>query len=309
MDKGEGKTKLNDEVLGIGYGLLACISWGLLPLYWKLLDKIPSDQILAHRIFWSFIFVLGIITFTSRWNDLKSILSNRKNVILIFFSSMVISINWFTYIWAVNSNHVVEASMGYFINPLLVILLGVIVLKEKLNILQYLALVLACIGVIVIAVQYGKIPWIALTLAVSFSIYGLIKKTFIIDSILALALETIILTPLALAFLIFKQMKGIGVFGVIPFSTLIILMLSGVATATPLLWFAKGAKRVKMSTMGFLQYISPTLSLILGIFVFKEPFTKTHFISFSFIWIALIVYSISKTSFMAKKCPALVKNI
>lgn len=292
-------TKTEEQVskerrIGVMYSLSAYVLWGLLPLYWKLLKQIPPEEILAHRMLWSFVFVAGIMLFTSNWRNMKNILNNTRNVGLIFLSALIISLNWFTYIWAVNSNHVVEASMGYYINPLFAVFLGMTVFKERFNIMQCVALVLASLGVIIMTIQYGQIPWIALTLAITFGFYGLLKKLTNVDSITGLCLETAFLMPLALGFLIYKQGTGTGALGQISTLTTIILLGSGVATATPLLWFAQGARRVELSMMGFLQYIAPTISLLLGVLVFNEQFTPTHLISFGFIWLALAIYSLSK---------------
>lgn len=297
---GEGQSK-DERKIGVIYGAISFIAWGLLPLYWKLLKQIPTSEILSHRIFWSFIFVTSIILIKGDIHKLKQVLTVKKNMMLIVLAAALISINWFTYIWAVNSDFVLQASMGYYINPLVVSLLGMFVFKEKFNKGQIVALLLAAAGVIILTVQYGTIPWVALILAVSFALYGMVKKMLKVEAMIGLALETIVIAPFALFFIIFKEVQGIGSLSILPISTLGILLLSGVATATPLLWFAKGTQMVEFSTIGFLQYISPTISMLLGIFVFKENFTNTHFISFSFIWAALIVYTISKIKFMKAK--------
>lgn len=283
--------KFDSKFIGLCYGALAFTAWGFLPLYWKLLDTIPAEEILAHRILWSFVFVSGILFYSGNWNNLKQVLKNRNNLLTIFLCSVFISINWFTYIWAINSRHVVEASMGYYINPLFVVFLGITVLKEKITFWQAIALSMAATGVVIMTVQYGKVPWIALVLATTFGIYGLLKKVLNVDSVLGLALETAFITPAALGFILLKQMSGTGAIGLVSLSTTTLLMGSGVATATPLLWFARGAQRIELSSIGFLQYIAPTISLLLGVFVFKEAFTRVHLFSFGFIWTALMVYS------------------
>ncbi|MCX7921114.1 MAG: EamA family transporter RarD [Clostridia bacterium] len=285
----------NIKLAGVLYGALAFTIWGFLPLYWKLLKEIPPDEILAHRVFWSFIFVVAILAFTGGWSNLIGILRDRKSMGLVILCSIFIAINWFAYIWAVNSNHIVECSMGYYINPLMSVLLGMSVLKEKLNIYQYAALLLAAAGVLIITVQYGRIPWVSLILAVSFALYGLVKKLLKVNSTVGLALETAVIMPAAVIFLVFKQVQGTGALSSVSVPTILLLLLSGIATATPLLLFAKGANRVELATIGFLQYISPTISLMLGVFVYKEHFSKIHLISFGLIWAGLVVYSLSKT--------------
>ncbi|AWI03498.1 EamA family transporter RarD [Clostridium drakei] len=279
--------------IGIFYSAAASTIWGFLPLYWKLLRKIPADELLAHRIIWSFVFVILVLTFTKKLRVFIKQFSDKKTILLISICSVLISINWFIYIWAVNSNHVIEASMGYYINPLISVLLGVIIFKEKLNFYQKVSLVFAATGVLFIIIEYGKIPWISIMLAISFASYGLFKKMVTIESIIGIALETLIMTPISLIYIIFKQINGLGYLSMINLQTMCLLLSSGIATVIPLLLFAKGAKRIELSVIGFLQYISPTISLILGIFLFHEEFTNYDIVSFGLIWIALIIFSLS----------------
>lgn len=301
------ETENQREMTGIVYAVMAYTLWGLLPLYWKLLDEIPADEIFAHRILWSFIFVIAVLCFSKRLNAFKDVLTDKKSFVGIIFCALLISANWYMYIWAVNANHVVEASMGYYINPLVVVLLAMIVFKEKLSLVQGVALILAAIGVIIIAVQYGKMPWVALGLAITFAFYGLFKKMIKVESMLGLAIETSMMVPIACIYIILKEVNGIGALGTIPLRTMFILVCSGIATATPLFFFAKGAQRIPFTTLGFIQYISPTISLFLGVFVFKEAFTMTHFISFGFIWCGLILYSLSQTKGMKGLRPKYAK--
>lgn len=277
--------------------------WGVLPLYWKLLQVIPPDEILAHRILWSCIFVSLILVYQKRLSNIKNVIKDKRNLMLIILASISITLNWFLYIWAVNSNYMVEASMGYYINPLVVVTLAMIVLKEKLDIYQVISIILAAMGVIVITLQYGEIPWVALTLAVTFALYGLFKKLVQVDSITGLMLETLIMTPIALVYILLKEINGTGALTLVPFSTLLLLSLVGVATAIPLLMFGEATKRVPLSMVGFAQYISPTISLFLGVFVYKETFSKTHLLSFSLIWCGLLIYSFSQIKAMRKPQP------
>jgi chloramphenicol-sensitive protein RarD len=304
MDKGTNKV-------GVIYGILAYFAWGILPLYWKLLEEIPSIEILAHRIFWSFVFVAILLLVSHNWQEVVLIYKEKRNVLLIFLCASTVTVNWGTYIWAVNSGHVVEASMGYYINPLVVFLFSVTILQEKLNTWQIVAIIFAALGVLIITLQYGKIPWVALTLALSFAIYGLLKKLLNVDAMGGMALETAIIAPLALVYIIFRQSQGLGAVGSVSWFTLLILIGSGIVTATPLLWFAQAARRLHFSTLGFLQYLSPTLSLFLGVVVFKEPFTATHLVSFGFIWLALIIYSLANIGILEGKSyhDKLVKDI
>ncbi|MCR3922506.1 MAG: EamA family transporter RarD [Firmicutes bacterium] len=293
MDKRSQSTMEQNQErdrAGVWYGVLAYTAWGILPLYWKLLQGIPALEILAHRIVWSFVFVGIILTITRGWPRLFAVMKQTKNVLSLFLAGFFMSINWYTYIWAVNSGHVIEASMGYYINPLFVVLLGVVILKEKLNRWQGLAIFLALIGVLIMTIQYGQIPWISLILAISFSLYGLSKKLINVDSLTSLALETAIVMPIALFYIINRQVQNVGALGRVSVAEMLILFGTGVITAIPLLAFAQGAKRIKLIMLGFLQYITPTSTLLLGIFIFKEHFSRTHLIGFSFIWAGLLVF-------------------
>jgi len=282
-----------NSITGVFYGAIAFVAWGFLPIYWKFLQEIPADEILAHRIFWSFLFIGGIVLYKEGLGVLKETMKDRKNVRYVLLCAFFITINWGLYIWAVNSGNILQSSMGYYINPLMVVLLGTTVLKEKLNRLQYVSIAFAAAGVVIMTVQFGSIPWVALSLAATFALYGLFKKLVNAKSLVSLSLETAALLPLALGYILFKLFSGqSALYNVTP-ATLVLLLFSGVATATPLLWFGMGANRVKLSTMGFLQYISPTISLFIGIFLYGEKFTGTHMISFGFIWAGLIIYSIS----------------
>ncbi|TCS84477.1 EamA family transporter RarD [Tepidibacillus fermentans] len=300
------KIAIDSKGIGVLYGILAYTAWGLLPLYWKLLKQITAFEILAHRIVWSFVFVVVLVLISSNWIMIKKVIHDRKKILFITINAFTITLNWGTYIWAVNAGHVLETSLGYYINPLVTVLLGMVFLKEKLNNGQKIALGLAFIGVMLMTIHYGKTPWIALILASSFGFYGLIKKIVHVDSVTGLTLETAIILPFALGFILFKQWNGLGALGNLSVFTTILLLLSGVATAIPLLWFAKSAERIELSTLGFLQYISPTITLLLGIFIFHEQFSRAHLIGFGFIWAALVIYSFSKTSF--KKAQPMIIN-
>lgn len=284
---------LDDNTVGIWYGLAAYTLWGFLPLYWKLLVTVPALEILAHRIFWSFIFMILIVFSSGGRRALTYVAADRKKMSYMFLCGFIISINWFTYIYAVNTNHVIEASMGYFINPLVVVLLGVLVLKEKLTRWQLVALILAAIGVAIITSQYGRVPWIAIFLATTFAAYGLIKKLARVDSITGLTLETLIVMPIALFFLGYLEVGGVGAMGAASTTIKLILAGAGIVTATPLILFSRGVEKTTFSMMGFLQYITPTLTLFLGVFIFKEHFSTIHLISFCFIWTALIIFTLT----------------
>ena len=282
---------------GIVCTVAAYCLWGILPLYWKLLNHVPAMEILAHRILWSFVFTGFIAAASMGLQPLRVILTNRRKLIPLLLSGILISGNWYAYIWAVNSNHVLEASMGYYINPLMVVLLSVFVLKEKLTFWKWTATALAAAGVVVITLQYGQVPWIALILASTFAIYGLAKKMLAVPSLLGLVVETSVVTPIALLYIARLQMDGTGSFA-INWSTSLLLAGAGIITATPLVLFAIGTQRIRFSTVGFFQYIAPTITLILGVFVFRETFSLAHFFSFGLIWAGLVVFTLDNMHFL-----------
>ncbi len=282
--------------LGVAFAGLSYILWGILPLFWKLVDDVPAGEILAHRIVWSLVFMLlilaALLKVPSFTLELKGLLKNRKRLIGISLASIFISINWGLYIWAVNSDRVIEASLGYYINPLVSILLAVIVLKEKLSGLQTLSIILAGAGVLVLTFSFGTFPWVAIMLALSFAFYGLIKKMVQVGALVGLAIETLLITPFALLFLSYVHgVSGVGgAFGG-ELGVTLLLLLSGVVTAVPLLLFASGAKRIPLSMVGLLQYFAPTIKLIMGVYLFHEPFTDAHLVAFACIWVALGIYT------------------
>ena len=297
----------NEKTTGVIYAVTAYILWGILPVYWKFISSVSSIEILSNRIVWAFVFTILIIIVTKQWSELKLIAKDKKQMFYIFIASILIAINWGLYIWAVNSDKIVDASLGYYINPLLAVALGVIIFKEKISYWTGAALTIASIGVIVKTVQYGKIPWISLGLAISFGLYGAIKKSVKANSIVGLTLETAMLTPVAAAYIVSRHVSGLGAFKTE--GTLVILLLigAGVVTAIPLLLFASSARRLPLSLIGFTQYISPTISLIIGVFVYNEGFTTVDMIAFCFIWAALIVYSFSQISLV--KSPKNIEQI
>lgn len=276
---------------------------GIPPIYWKLIQHIPAFEILAHRIVWSFVF-MGIVILATRnyhafLKQARLILKDKKQIIGIVFASITISINWVVYILAVNTGHVVEASLGYYINPLVSILLGMIILKETFSKAQWTAFLLAGLGVLYMTFHFGSIPWLALLLAFSFGAYGLLKKLVPLHAMFGLALETMIVTPVAVAFLLqrqYGQWEEITVFS----STTLLVLGSGIVTAIPLLLFGAGAKRIPLSMVGFLQYFAPTIMLLIGVFLYEEPFTSVHAVSFSLIWAGLAVYTFSRMKRLQK---------
>lgn len=245
---------------------------------------------------WAFVFTALIITITKRWNELKRIAKDKKQMFYIFIASILIAINWGLYIWAVNSDKIVDASLGYYINPLLAVVLGVLIFNEKLSYWTGAALTIAAIGVIIKTVQYGKVPWISLGLAISFAFYGAIKKSIKANSIVGLTLETAMLTPVATAYIVSMHVSGFGAFEIEGVVVNLLLIGAGVVTAVPLMLFVSGARRLPLSLIGFTQYISPTISLFIGIFTYHEGFTAVDMIAFCSIWAALAIYSFSQMS-------------
>jgi len=290
----------SQKTLGTWAAVAAYVFWGLMPLFWKTLDQIPAHKILAHRILWSFVFLIILVSFRKLWPAIRNIFSVRKTRSLLWLTSFILGANWLTYIWAVNSDHVVDASLGYFINPLVSVLLGVLFLKEKLIFWQKISVLLAFTGVFYMAVDLGSVPWVSLVLALTFGFYGFFRKKADTDSTVGLTVEMMILSPLALVFILIMNVSHTGVIGRVPLTTHFFLVCTGILTALPLLCFNYGVKRIELKTIGFLQYLSPTFQLLLGVFAFREPFSLTHMVSFGLIWIALILYSGSNTSFMRR---------
>ena len=293
-----------EDTTGIIYTIGAYILWGILPIYWKLIDEVPALEILAHRVIWSFIFVLIIVLILKRKllkNFFQVQMAQKKTWLGLLLASLFISLNWFTYIYAVNTNHIVEASLGYYINPLVAVLLGVFVLREKVNKFQAFSFVLAGIGVIYLTISIGKLPWISLALALTFGFYGLSKKLIKVDSVLGLLLETLFIVPFALLFLAYLGVNDQSSFLTGSLKSDLFLIGSGIATAIPLLWFGIGAQKIPLYLIGFIQYLSPTISLILGVVFYGESFTKDHAITFACIWIAIAMFSISNIHNSMKK--------
>ncbi|PLS14850.1 EamA family transporter RarD [Bacillus sp. M6-12] len=295
--------KLSNEKEGAFYAALSYLLWGIIPIYWKWLDHVSAGEILAHRVFWSFVFMIGLLLFTKKWPQfrlyLKEIKQNKKKFWALLIASLLVTGNWGIFIWAVNSNHILETSLGYYINPLVSVLLGVVVLKEKLSGAQIFAFSLAGIGVLILTVHFGTFPWVALSLAITFALYGLAKKLINADSSIGLTLETMMVTPLALGYIIYILFTGSSMF-VGTISTSLLMVGGGIVTALPLLYFAKGAQKIPLSMLGLLQYIAPTLQLTVGVFLFHESFTKVHLLAFLFIWSALAVYSLSRIKWFGK---------
>ena len=277
---------------GTWFAVGAYTLWGLLPVYWKWLQHVPAPQVLCHRILWSFITLFIIILATRGWSAFREAVTDRRVLIAYAAAAFLISINWLTYIWAVNAGFIVETSLGYFINPLFSVLLGVVFFRERPRSWQWAAIALAAAGVCYLTRVHGTLPWIALTLAGTFGVYGLVKKTAPLGSLPGLTLETGLLLVPALLFLAHAEKTGSGAFlhGGAVSDTL--LAGAGLITAVPLLLFSSAARRIPLSLIGILQYIAPTLQFLLGVLVYHEPFTAAKCIGFGIVWLALAVYAV-----------------
>ncbi|WP_405110867.1 EamA family transporter RarD [Paenibacillus sp. FSL K6-1217] len=278
---------------GLINAIIAYIMWGVLPLYWKLFNDVPAGEILSHRVVWSFIFVGILVTVQRRWGDMKQIVASRSLLLSLTASGLLIAVNWLIFIWAVNNNHVVETSLGYYLNPLLNVLLAIFFLHEKPNRGQWLAIAVAGAAVLIIAIDYGRFPWVAISLAASFGLYGLAKKKIVLNASAGLLSETVVMLPIALGYWVYLAFAGKATAWTLPPSMFTGLLLSGVVTALPLFFFARAAARMAFSTLGFVQYIGPTIMLLLSIFVFKESVSSTLLIGFALIWTALVIYAVA----------------
>ncbi len=277
---------------GLLYGFMAYFIWGVLPIYWKQIQDVPALEIISHRMAWSFFFTAGLIALRQEFSQIRQLLHQPKTLLTFFISALLLVLNWLVYIWAVNAGYIVDASLGYFINPLVNVLLGVVFLREKLRSWQWISVGIAAVGVLYLAISYGVIPWIGLTLALTFGFYGFIRKKVTQNSSHGFFLETGFIFIPALAYLFYLEFQGVGAFGHLSFFENSLLTLTGVITAIPLVMFGFAAQNVNLSTLGFMQYIAPTLQFLIGVLVYAEDFSSNRIIGFSVIWLALLVYSI-----------------
>lgn len=275
---------------GILSGIAAYAMWGFFPIYWKLLHEVPALQLLGHRIGWSFLLLMGFIFITRQWQEFRITAFSPKVLGIYTVAGVLLSINWLIYVWGVNAGFIVETSLGYFINPLLSVLFGVFFLREKLRPTQWVPMIIAAIGVVYLTVTYGRLPWIALSLAVTFGLYGLVKKLSPLGSVYGLTLETGIVFPIALIYLIFVEVNGMGEFLHDGLTVDLLLIGGGIVTTIPLLMFASAAKQIPLNMIGVLQYFAPTIQFLIGVFIYKEPFDTTRLIGFGIVWLALIIF-------------------
>jgi chloramphenicol-sensitive protein RarD len=285
---------------GILYGIGAYVFWGFFPIYWKFLHHVPAIQLIGHRIIWSFLLLIVVILFTRQWTEFRATV-NFKVLRIYTIAAILIGINWFLYVWAVNANFIVETSLGYFINPLISVLLGVIFLKERLRIAQWIPVILAVVGVTYLTFVYGRLPYIALSLAFSFGLYGLVKKLSPLGSLYGLTIETGILFIPALGYLIFVEANSTAAFLHTGLTSDALMIGAGLVTTVPLLMFASAARSIPLWVVGLLQYIAPTLQFTIGVFIYKEPFSYHQLIGFGIVWTALVIFLVE--NYLANRAP------
>jgi chloramphenicol-sensitive protein RarD len=286
---------------GVWYGLAAYVMWGFFPIYWKMLHDVPALQVIGHRIVWSFVLLIIVILATKQWTAFRKAALDRKTIAIYSLAEVLLSVNWLIYVWGVNAGFIVETSLGYFINPLISVLLGVLFLRERLRTMQWVPIGIASAGVIYLTATYGRLPWIALTLAVSFGIYGLVKKLAPLGSLHGLTLETGIVFPIALIYLAFVGFTGSGSFRQEGALTDILLIGTGAVTSIPLLMFASAARLIPLTMIGVLQYVAPTLQFLIGVFIYHELFDQSRLIGFSMVWLALIIFWVE--NYLANRVP------
>src|SRR3954462_5109383 len=292
MNRDDSPPVSRDEGSAILAGVCAFITWGLIPGYWKLMREVPATEILAHRYVWTFVFLAGLLMWQRRWGEVGANARSPRALGFCVLSGCTISINWFLFIWAVNVGRIIETSLGYFMTPLVNVLFGALFLGERLTRIQFASVMLALLGVLNLTFGYGQLPWVALLLCVSFGVYGLFRKQSGTAAIPGLFFETILIAPIALTYLLLLRSHHQLVFGAgRPWLTLL-LLTTGVVTAVPLVWFGYAAQHLRLTTPGFLQYLSPTCSFFLGVFVYHEPFRRAHLITFGLIWLALVLFTV-----------------
>lgn len=282
---------MKERNIGLLSTALCYVLWGLLPLYWRLLGNVDSVVILANRIIWSAVFTIALLIITQRLNEVKAVLRDWKKMRYMIPAAVMITINWGVYIWAVNAGRLLDASLGYYLNPLMVFAIGMILFKERCGTLEWIALGLASIGVLIATFAYGAFPWVALTLATSFGLYGTLKKLAGVSGLTSIAVETILVAPAAIGYMLFAPASHAAL-STLTVQTALLLVFTGVVTATPLILFTHGVNRIPFTSVGFLQYISPTISFFIGVLLFHEELTHDRVVAFAFLGVALVLYSI-----------------
>lgn len=273
--------------------------WGVLPLYWNLLARAEANEILAHRIIWSFVFMVVVLMVTKRWQsfkeDCRALWQDKKRGAILLLAAFTISLNWLTYIWAVNYGHVIDTSIGYYINPLMSVLFGIVFFRERISGLKKISLLLAAIGIVLMTYQLGKLPWVAVVLAVSFSVYGALKKQLHLNPFSSITLETLLMVLFAVPYIGILMMSPANHFSLATPDLALYLMGTGVVTAVPLVLFSYGANLLPLNVLGFFQYISPTIGLLLGIFFFHETFGMAQISALGFVWAAIVLFTVAES--------------
>jgi chloramphenicol-sensitive protein RarD len=275
---------------GIVHALGAYFFWGMVPIFWKFLKHVPASQLIGHRIIWSFVLLAAILSISRKWPELRAPILDRKVLLIYFIAAVLCGFNWFIYVWGVTAGYIVECSLGYFINPLLSVLLGVIFLRERLRLFQWISIGLAAAGVGYLTLVYGRLPWIALGLTFTFGFYGLVKKLAPLNSLNGLTLETGMLFLPGLIFLVHQDWIGKGAFLHGGLSSDLLMIGAGFITTVPLLMFASAAQRIPLTTIGVLHYITPTIQFFLGVLVYKESFSSAQALGFGIVWTGLIIF-------------------
>lgn len=279
--------------LGFFYAICAYFLWGMAPLYWKALSDVPSMEIVAHRMVWSCVFALMIVLLSRHWSQLTALIRQPRVVARLVLASILVSVNWAIYIWAVNSGNIVQSAMGYFINPLINVFFGFLFFQERLNRMQMVAIGCAAAGVMWLIASHGELPWIALSLAVTFALYGVVKKTIRVPAVHGMAVETTFVFLPALGYLLYVDSQGSSWFAEsVPITAM--LIIGGAFTLAPLLFFAAAAKRISLTALGMTQYLGPSLQLIIGVWIFNEPFASDQQITFALIWLGLLIYTLDQ---------------
>ena len=291
MQAGPSSEPLHRSLVGISCAVPAFLIWGLSPIYWKALKAVPPFEILMHRMIWSFIFLLPLLKIQGQWADFIHALKNRKILGILTGTTLIVGVNWFLFIWAINTDRVLQTSLGYFINPLINVIMGLVFLKERLRPLQTVAVVLAGIAVAYLTIQFGELPWIALAIAFTFGFYALIRKIAPVSSLVGLSVETLLLSLPAVAYLVYLDTIDAGSFMRLTWSLALLLIGAALVTALPLLLFTMGARRLNLATVGLLQYIAPSCTFMLAVFYYREPFGMPQLWAFILIWTALAIFS------------------
>ena len=281
----------SDPPLGVALATAAFLIWGLSPIYWKSLASVPAFEILMHRMIWSFVFLAPLVLLLGHLNEFLNVLTSSRTLLILAGTTLIVGFNWFLFIWAINSGHILQTSLGYYIAPLVNVLLGVVFLKERLRRLQLVAVGLAAVGVSYLTLSYGLFPWVSLALAFSFGFYGLIRKVAPVGALVGLTVETLLLSLPAFGYLVYLNHTGRGAFLNAGFTITLLLMGAALMTGLPLLLFTMGTKLLRLSTVGFLQYIAPSCTFLLAVFVYREPLLPAQLFTFVLIWTALAIYS------------------